>query len=358
MKTRRRPFYFIVSFLVISIATLLILEITGRLYFFQKQAPQPSAIALYISLAREKLLPLRARYLWQKQKVSIPLDSLYQRFYTDTSETAQALRQLFFNRYEQHFSVLSAICKSRGIPLFVIYIPMDQRYSKHAQNMCRAFFSNLSVREKVPFWDAGVLLCRYSEDDVFLLPVNGHLTRWGNHRIADFLRDTLEEVGLVMKNQNFSIDNDTRLGDLTPGDTGIWPFLYEIPFRNTVNRQGLRMQKDVTSEKQKIRILFLGDSFTFGAYGSTRDAFPNRLEAIAPQYECLNAGVMGYSIQDELGLFKERAIKSRPDAVILQVLDNDIFGQFYFERNIYGRDRKNYSPHVLETAFIKSIGNP
>lgn len=78
------------------------------------------------------------------------------------------------------------------------------------------------------------------------------------------------------------------------------------------------------------RIVALGDSFTEGAFISTNDSWPKQLERKLNQlnasthFEVLNFGMSGAGTLEELSIFKENALKYKPDMVILEFYGNDL----------------------------------
>jgi hypothetical protein len=85
------------------------------------------------------------------------------------------------------------------------------------------------------------------------------------------------------------------------------------------NSKGLRGKKDFpyTKDKEKLRILILGDSFTFGDEVSDDETYASYLQEMLPHVEVINMGVHGYGHDQMLLLFKEEGVKYDPDIVIL-----------------------------------------
>ena len=92
------------------------------------------------------------------------------------------------------------------------------------------------------------------------------------------------------------------------------------------NSRGLRGKRDFpyTKNKNKVRILILGDSFTFGDEVSDDETYSARLQAMLPHTEIINMGVHGYGHDQMLILLKEEGIKYQPDIVILGFLALDM----------------------------------
>ncbi|MEW6101543.1 MAG: SGNH/GDSL hydrolase family protein [Candidatus Omnitrophota bacterium] len=93
-----------------------------------------------------------------------------------------------------------------------------------------------------------------------------------------------------------------------------------------INSDGLRDREFFLRKNNKYRIIFLGDSITFGWGVKEEDAFKNILEeSINRRYpvEILNFGVGNYNTEQEVSFFLERGLKYSPDKVVLFYFIND-----------------------------------
>ena len=151
-----------------------------------------------------------------------------------------------------------------------------------------------------------------------------------------------------------------------------------------INSDGFRDDKDYPVEKPKdtIRIVTLGDSFTFGYGVELNETWPKQLETIlnnnrknqSIHYEVLNFGVMGYNAEQEYYFFKLKAMKYNPDVVIIQFLSDDLENMSWvklmtekeFERYLKNNriDVKSISPsevdkikHSLRIKIINELDN-
>ena len=114
---------------------------------------------------------------------------------------------------------------------------------------------------------------------------------------------------------------------------------FEAPV--TINSKGLR-NPETPYEKpaNTYRILALGDSWTFGFRMHEPDAYPRQLERIlrehasargdARQIEVINAGVIGYSTDQEAAYLRVEGWKYQPDLVLLNYYPvNDTHNKLY-----------------------------
>lgn len=105
----------------------------------------------------------------------------------------------------------------------------------------------------------------------------------------------------------------------------------EFSFRFRINGQGFRDEAFHAPgvHPDSLRVLLVGDSFTFGA-GSEYEAiwpvrFEARLQEAIPGAQVVKAGVLGYDTRTEV-LYLERLLPVyRPDVVVLGFLPNDLF---------------------------------
>jgi len=120
------------------------------------------------------------------------------------------------------------------------------------------------------------------------------------------------------------------------------------------NSKGLRGRKDFSYAKstEKLRILILGDSFTFGDEVSDDETYPYYLQQMLPHTEIINMGVHGYGHDQMLILLREEGVKYEPDIVILGFLPLDM------ARNLL-KFRDFAKPRfVLERGELKLTGTP
>jgi lysophospholipase L1-like esterase len=122
------------------------------------------------------------------------------------------------------------------------------------------------------------------------------------------------------------------LGDLPPLLDTVWEPVRAMPFRIVTNSAGFRKEREVAPDKPAgtLRVVCLGDSFTFGTYLPNHDTFPELLEArlIAGGHavEVINAGKTGYTICCEYSWLLDRGPLARPDMIVLELLALNLFG--------------------------------
>lgn len=144
-----------------------------------------------------------------------------------------------------------------------------------------------------------------------------------------FQQDINELQGLKLVEASRMIQNDPELFWKLAPDTRIsddaWPFL-----GTTSNGQSLREDHEIPLEKlaRQTRILFLGDSCTFGYGVAHNEAFVDVVESMlkgksADNVECINAGVPGYSVFQGYRYLVTEGLGYQPDLVVLNFGWND-----------------------------------
>lgn len=100
-------------------------------------------------------------------------------------------------------------------------------------------------------------------------------------------------------------------------------------FKNKVlntNSKGIRGKTEYSYSKDqdKIRILVIGDSYTFGEEVSDNETYSHYLQEMIPNSEVINLGIHGYGHDQMLIFLKEEGIKYRPDIIILGFIYPDM----------------------------------
>jgi len=120
-------------------------------------------------------------------------------------------------------------------------------------------------------------------------------------------------------------------GLYTPGQDFVDRIRPELAYHVHINSLGFRgAEFDALKAPDVIRILCVGDSYTFGHYVDDASPFPARLgarlEKAVPgrRIEVINGGANGFTIVDEKLFLQTKGLSLEPDLVILVFSNNDI----------------------------------
>jgi len=104
----------------------------------------------------------------------------------------------------------------------------------------------------------------------------------------------------------------------------------EFDVEYAIDDRGLRARSTpAPADTASLRVVFVGDSFTFGDANAEPDTWVRLTEATLRQrgyaVECVNAGVQGYDTRAELWYLRELLPALRPDVVVLGFTANDVY---------------------------------
>lgn len=123
----------------------------------------------------------------------------------------------------------------------------------------------------------------------------------------------------------FFVEHDNELGWVNKkGAQGTYkPNLDEPSVYVRINSEGMRGgERD--RETWKRRILFLGDSVTFGHGIDEKDAYPFIVKEMMPDADIINLGTIGYGTDQEYLLLKKQGIGYKPDIVVVGFTPGDV----------------------------------
>jgi len=122
---------------------------------------------------------------------------------------------------------------------------------------------------------------------------------------------------------------------------------------DVTNAEGLRMRREVGPKSEKLRVVCLGDSCTYGLGFPVDDSWPSMLDA-DPALDVLNAGVPGYSSYQGALYADMRCPAWKPDVVILEYGINDSLSWLQFDhgKTIAMTDVER-APHVRLDFLVK-----
>jgi lysophospholipase L1-like esterase len=144
------------------------------------------------------------------------------------------------------------------------------------------------------------------------LAVRAYLTR------NTFYDIEMSRYGLALKVES----DDPRIGHVhRPGSSAQ---LMDVSVQ--INSDGLRDDEYPVERNERRRIVFLGDSLTFGWGVEQEESFEHLLEReldrVAPT-EILNFGIGNYNTSQEVRLFEVKGLRYKPDLVVLFYFIND-----------------------------------
>lgn len=149
------------------------------------------------------------------------------------------------------------------------------------------------------------------------------------------------------------------LGDLEPRLRLTDREIPGLPYAVTIDAQGFRGSRAVGPHRApgSLRVLCLGDSYTYGVGVDDAAAYPALLERFLADrlpgrpVEVVNAGVPFYDIFDEWTYYVDKGARLAPDVVVLQFYINDLeaMAGSFFRQDLLRRQGGDYN--VFEQAL-------
>jgi len=132
-----------------------------------------------------------------------------------------------------------------------------------------------------------------------------------------------------------------------------------------INAFGFRDKKYRIRKINKKRIIFIGDSLTYGWCISLNETYHKQLERLLNlrgyDVDVMGMGVVGYNTIQEYHLMKEEAIRFNPDMIILQISPNDFERIVSIKKNQEGKKLvlipyHDFSiPHIIKKGRITHL---
>lgn len=117
------------------------------------------------------------------------------------------------------------------------------------------------------------------------------------------------------------------VGDWVPDQHGVWIDRLEFPYFVHINGAGFRNLDEI--DPNAVRVLALGDSYTFGLFVSNYDIWTRVAERLLTvrlhrPVQILNNGLSGGTIVDYLAYLREKGARLSPRLVLLVIYNNDV----------------------------------
>lgn len=283
-------------------------------------------------------------------KKRVPID-FNQVVFNPKNKNEKKFSNFLLNSYINHFKKFYDLVNKHSLDLVILYIPNSDKNEININY--DNFFKDLAYKNKINYISMYDLL-NIKREDIFLVPYNGHLTRFTNNQIARKINEYIK-IKNIKKQKSFICD-DIK-GKFQPNKSQLYLTLTEAPYYMLTDKYGFRNTQIDSYDKKLPNLFIIGDSFTFGPYMSFHDSYPGTLKRNLKDWNVINGGVSSFSIRSEYNLLKDNIECLSPSLIVLQVTNNDIHGMTNKQYNEY-----NYKSEVLqltdqELEFYKYLEN-
>jgi len=147
--------------------------------------------------------------------------------------------------------------------------------------------------------------------------------------IAEVAVRLVRPQAVMTVSRGLYVPDPPRRYRLQPGFEGTVTNRVEFDTPVRINREGLRGPEIGPKAPGTLRVLALGDSFTFGVGAKEAQTFPARLQSLlrggGRPAEVLNAGAPGFGVPDEAAWFRQWGRPLAPDLILITVfVGNDL----------------------------------
>lgn len=264
---------------------------------------------------------------------------------------------LLEKRYEQALSALKSQTDASGAKLIVTILSPEMGNSATAATRPGInFITEVSQKLGIENFNLINSLLPFEDQKITQLPLDGHWSELGSGILADLYKPILDSNSEFKSSKVYSEAERAELfGDLEADQNVALDGGKNLPYQLVTNAQGLRMDFDLEFPKTKQRVLFLGDSQLYSPFLDNNQIFTSKLQEMFPEKEIINAGVIGYTLDDYVSLYSERAKFTEADLVILVTNPNDIGDFFFTQRNKMSRSKTPANPEPLEIELYKKL---
>jgi len=259
------------------------------------------------------------------------------------------------DRYTQNLSALkNEVERDQAKLIIVIMTPEIGKFTTAANTYGIPYIAQSCSALGIDCVDFTPDIAEWLEADEKNAPVEGNWTKTGTAFMAGQLGSVLAKYDDYHNPKIFPSDKKPEtFGDLATKEDDVLDGEKNIPYRLTVNAQGLRMGHLVTFPKRKQTVLFMGDCNIFNPYVDNEYIITEHLQARYPEKEIINAGHLKYTMEDHYSLYIEKARYVEPDIVVVCTNGSDILKNYFSQRNRYSRSGKSYKPSPLEKKFYE-----
>lgn len=143
--------------------------------------------------------------------------------------------------------------------------------------------------------------------------------------VAEIAVRLVRPQAVMTVSQGLYQPDEPRRYRIAPGFRGRITNQAEFDTEIVTNQEGLRGPEVGPKPPGGIRILAIGDSFTFGVGAQQEETWPAWLERRMRNAQVLNAGAPGFGVPDEVAWFEQYGGALDPDVVVVAVfLANDL----------------------------------
>jgi len=275
--------------------------------------------------------------------------------YASAKEAGKKAYKELQDRYAANFATLKQKVEASGAKFVLLIVTPTATQGMQADEMAGInFIRSVAAKNGAATIDLTAALNTQSPKKVTQVPKDGHWSKDGSVFLTNEVAKVLPQYFSVKNATTFANKPET-FGDLDINSDQILDGGKGLPYHVTTNAKGMRMKGDITFPKTKQRILFMGDSEIYSPFLDDEYIMTYLLQQKFTDREILNASAIGYTLDDYISLYEEKAKFSEPDVVIVATNPADITDFYFSQRNRNARSFKAYEPTTNEVNLYKAL---
>lgn len=280
-----------------------------------------------------------------RQYPKVPRDQIL----TDSTASSQAVYKELEGRYRHALGAFRDAVAGTHAELVVVFLtPEVGKYKTPSNRIGQPYIARLCKELGIEYVDLSPAFA--GVPNLTQMPRDGHWSKSGAVVVARQLTSIIERHSAYRSHTSFPTRPEL-FGDMDANMDAILDGGKNLPYRVQTNAQGLRIAADLSFPKKMQRVLLMGDSETYFPFLDNPDTGTYLLQARFADKEIVNTSMWGYSVDDQLRLFEDRAKYVEPDLVVFATNGGDILDFYFSHRNRFARDKKEYLPSNAEKTY-------
>jgi hypothetical protein len=327
----------------------LILAIAPFVTGCREEAPARQPSAEEVRIEKEKDANRNALAALNKEYFKVPDERIL-----DNGPNTPLYKELK-QRYKRDAAKIKELVEASGAKLIFICLTPETGNSTESSKYGEPYIETVCKELGIEYLDFCPLIATKNTKEMTQWPRDGHWSKKGAIYIADKLAPIIKKY---YDNTSTVVYTDAEraetFGDFAPGVDELRDGGKDMPYHVKANNQGVRMDKDIMfPKKKKKHILFMGDSGIFCPFLNNEFTITGVLQQQFPDDVVMNTGVIGYTLEDYVTLWEEKARYSEPDIVFVQTNGGDITDYFFTHRNTQSRSKKPFKGTQNELDFYQ-----
>jgi hypothetical protein len=314
----------------------------------QSEEPARQPTAEEVKAEREHDANQRKMEALKKQYFKVPDDRILE------NGPGTPLYAELKQRYKRDAAKLKEVIEASGAKLVFVCLTPEIGGATESAKYGAPYIKTVLNELGIEYIDFAPLIARKDTKEITQWPRDGHWSKKGAIYIADNLAPFIKKYHDNTSKVTYQdAERHETFGDFAPDVDELRDGGKDMPYHVKANKQGVRMDKDVVFPKKNKHVLFMGDSGIFCPFLNNEFTITGVLQQQFPDDVIMNTGVIGYTLEDYLTLWDEKAKYSEPDIVFIQTDGGDITDYFFTHRNNLSRSHKPFSPTPNEEEFYK-----